>query len=178
MERLVLPDLTGSALTRSFGAFGAQLETSKSAFSRDSTPNLAQQTAANILDAQVGDITHATLIDQIRLLAMAFVDPVLHPPFAALAAPVESSARPVANIKANKARKRALYKTLAETVMHRRAQYTNTFVDLQLANSADKEESTGVKKLHAVRQNVKTSHMILLFKEDVAWQMQQTQLPV
>ena len=85
-----------------------------------------QQTAAGIQDAQVGDIANETLMDRISLLAMAIVDPVLHPQFAALAAPVDVSARLDNNAKA---RKRVLYRTLAETVMYRRAQYANTFVD-------------------------------------------------
>ena len=65
-------------------------------------------------------------MDQIGLHAMAMVDPELHPQFAALAAPVEASARPVVLDNNAKARKR----TPAETVMNRRAQYTNSIVDL------------------------------------------------
>ena len=68
-------------------------------------------------------------MDRIGLLAMAIVDPELHPQFAALAAPVEVSARPVVLDNNAKARKKALYRTLAETVMQRRAQCTNNFVD-------------------------------------------------
>ena len=52
----------------------------------------AQQAAADIQVAQVGAAAHGTLMDQIGLLAMAIVDPVLHPQFAALASPVEASA--------------------------------------------------------------------------------------
>ena len=107
------------------GTVGAQLETLKKRIV-EGFDTQAQQTAAGIQGAQVGDIANGTLMDRIDLLAMAIVDPVLHPQFAALVAPVEVSARLDNNAKA---RKRALYRTLAETVMHRRALYTNTFVD-------------------------------------------------